>query len=399
MPDQHSAATEHELISTVTEPLGQLPQDPLASVPVDFPIALRGYDRIAVDAYVERTTQLIAELQSTRSPQAAVRRALERVGEEISGILQRAHDTADEITARSRAEAEERLETARREAVELTAEAERRVAELDAETDRIWAERHSIVTDVRDLASRLTGLAEEALDRFPPASPVAVPPAPAPAHPFDGAVEVADLEEPVDDGVEAPDVEESPADGAVAPELHDPLLDDEPEARRLHDPLLDDEPEARHLDDPLLDGEPEARRLHDPLLDDEPEARRLHDPLLEDEPEARRLHDPLLEDEPAAVGDHLTAEEPPAEEPVLDALLALAPDPDPTEPTIAINPASVDHVPSADDAVVDRSPAEHAGVDHAAATDHGGVDQPTAEMPPVEPWEGEEPGPFDPARP
>jgi hypothetical protein len=327
MPDQHSAATEHELISTVTEPLGQLPQDPLGTVPVDFPVALRGYDRIAVDAYVEHTTQLIAELQSTRSPEAAVRRALERVGEEISGILQRAHDTADEITARSRAEAEERLETARREGGELTAEAERRVAELDAETDRIWAERHSIVTDVRDLASRLTGLAEEALDRFPPASPAAVALTPAPAHPFDGAVEVADPEEPSDGESEAADVNEP----------------------------LDGESEAVDVEEPL-DGESEAVDVKEPLHG---------------------------ESEAADV------EEPPAEEPVLDALLALAPDPDPTEPTIAIDRAGVDQAPGAD----------HVGVEHPFAADHAGVDQPTAEMPPIEPWEGEEPGPFDPTRP
>jgi cell division septum initiation protein DivIVA len=194
MPDQHTAATEHALIAKIAEPLDKLPDDPLAIVAVEFPVALRGYDRFAVDAYVERTSQLVAELQSTRSPEAAVRRALERVGEEISGILTRAHDTADEITTRSRAEAEERLEAARQEATQITMQAERRVKDLDAETERIWAERHSIVTDARDLARRLTELAESALERFPadasPADPPALAPqAPLPAHLFDGAVD------------------------------------------------------------------------------------------------------------------------------------------------------------------------------------------------------------------
>jgi hypothetical protein len=204
MPDQHAAATEHELFTTIAEPLGQLPDDPLAEVAaVGFPIALRGYDRFAVDAYVERTAQLVAELQSTRSPETAVRRALERVGEEISGILQRAHDTADEITARSRSEAEERLETARQEAEALTAAAVRQVKDLDVETERIWAERHSIVTDARELARRLSELAETALDRFPADLPPegaqavvgaegdAVPTEVlSPAHLFDGAIDV-----------------------------------------------------------------------------------------------------------------------------------------------------------------------------------------------------------------
>ena len=118
-----------------------------------FPVALRGYDRIAVDAYVRQTSQLVAELQATRSPEAAVRRALERVGEQISGILQRAHDTAEQITAQSRSEAEDRLEAARQEAARITPRAEERVKDLDAETDRIWAERQQIVEDTRELAA------------------------------------------------------------------------------------------------------------------------------------------------------------------------------------------------------------------------------------------------------
>src|SRR2546421_1781830 len=156
MPDQSTASTEHALIQEIAAPLGSLPDNPVPEVAaVEFPIALRGYDRLAVDAYVKRTSQLVAELQSTRSPEAAVRRALSRVGEEVSGILQRAHETAEQITAQSRIEAEERLEAARREADEITAGARTRVSQLDSETDRIWAERHRIVEDVRELAQSL----------------------------------------------------------------------------------------------------------------------------------------------------------------------------------------------------------------------------------------------------
>jgi DivIVA domain-containing protein len=169
MPDQSSAATEHAILAEITAPLETLPDDPVAVVNADFPVALRGYDRIAVDAYVQQTAQLVAELQATRSPESAVRRALERVGEQISGILQRAHDTAEEITAQSRREAEDRLEKARIEAAEIAAAAARRVSDLDADTDRIWSERHRIVDDARDLAQQLIALAETAADRFPPA--------------------------------------------------------------------------------------------------------------------------------------------------------------------------------------------------------------------------------------
>jgi cell division septum initiation protein DivIVA len=170
MPDQSSAASEHALLQEITEPLTTLPDDPAATAAdADFPIVLRGYDRDAVDAYVEATSQMVAELQARSSPQAAIRRALERVGEDVSGILQRAHDTAEQITSGSRREAEDRLEVARKEGARIAAEAERRVKELDVDTDRIWAERDRIVADTRELARQLVELAEVAAARFPPA--------------------------------------------------------------------------------------------------------------------------------------------------------------------------------------------------------------------------------------
>jgi DivIVA domain-containing protein len=186
MPDQSTAATEHSIIQEITAPLATLPDDPVPDVAnVSFPHALRGYDRLAVDAYVRKTAQLVAELQSTRSPEAAVRRALARVGEEVSGILQRAHETAEQITAQSRVEAEERLEAARKEASDITAGADRRLADLDSETDRIWAERHRIVEDTRELARQLVALSESAAERFPadaeePSAPQAEAAAPPP---------------------------------------------------------------------------------------------------------------------------------------------------------------------------------------------------------------------------
>lgn len=181
MPDQSSASTEHALIQEITAPLATLPDDPVPEVAnVDFPIVLRGYDRLAVDAYVKRTSQLVAELNAGRSPQAAVRRALERVGEDVSGILQRAHETAEQITSKSRVEAEDRLEAARREADQMVSgarqeaealmrDAQGRVRDLDAETDRIWAERHRIVEDAQTLASQLVAIAQAASERFPAA--------------------------------------------------------------------------------------------------------------------------------------------------------------------------------------------------------------------------------------
>jgi DivIVA domain-containing protein len=167
MPDQSSASTEHALMQEITAPLQTLPDDPLAIVEADFPSAMRGYDRHAVDDYVEQVSRLVDELHATRSPEAAVRRALERVGDQISGILQRAHETAEQITSQSRAEAEDRLEHSRREGASIIDAAEQRVRELDADADRIWAERQRIVADAEDLSGRLLAVARDAAERFP----------------------------------------------------------------------------------------------------------------------------------------------------------------------------------------------------------------------------------------
>jgi DivIVA domain-containing protein len=167
MPDQSSAATEHALMQEITAPLQTLPDDPLALVEADFPSAMRGYDRHAVDDYVEQVSRLVDELHATRSPESAVRRALERVGDQISGILQRAHETAEQITSQSRAEAEDRLEHSRREGASIIDAAEQRVRELDADADRIWGERQRIVADAEDLSGQLLAVARDAAERFP----------------------------------------------------------------------------------------------------------------------------------------------------------------------------------------------------------------------------------------
>ena len=228
MPDQSSAATEHAILQEITAPLKTLPDDPVAAVHADFPVALRGYDRIAVDAYVQQTSQLVAELQATRSPEAAVRKALERVGEQISGILQRAHTTAEEITAQSRAEAEDRLEHARIEAAEIIASAHQRVKDLDADTDRIWIERHRIVDDARELGHQLNALADAAGQRFPEVAE------PEPAEPESGPGDDIDATTkfmPVEDEDKDEDEGEVTDEGAAA-NGDEPAGDEQPEHRR-----------------------------------------------------------------------------------------------------------------------------------------------------------------------
>jgi cell division septum initiation protein DivIVA len=232
MPDQSSAATEHAILQEITAPLETLPDDPLSVIVADFPVSLRGYDRMAVDEYVRHTRQLVAELQATRSPEAAVRRALERVGEQIAGVLQRAHDTAEQITAQSRREAEGRLEQARVEGNHIAEAAEQRVKELDADTDRIWLERQRIVADAEDLAGQLLALAKVAADRFPTDDEDDETES---APPYDDAALVAGT--PVEAG--APEAEDEPDYGfEQRPEdEHDYGLEQQPEGQSDHDDI------------------------------------------------------------------------------------------------------------------------------------------------------------------
>jgi DivIVA domain-containing protein len=179
----------------------------------DFPVAtLRGYDRTAVDAYVQRASRVIAELQASSSPQAAVRYALEQVSEQTRSILQQAHDTAATMEAQSRKQAADQLDAAARDSAEERADAERYATELRASAERdavemrtsaerdaaemrtsaerdaadlrsaadmrvreaedevieIWQERERLVEDARDVAARLAEVADAAAEREMP---------------------------------------------------------------------------------------------------------------------------------------------------------------------------------------------------------------------------------------
>jgi DivIVA domain-containing protein len=145
----------------VRDPLPREIRDP------SFPASVRGYDRRAVDAYVERVNRLIAELQMSGSPRAAVRHALDRVGEQTSGILQRARETAEEITTSAREEAGDTTVRARAEAQDLTANARREASDAlagaRAEAEEIvagaTAEADEILTRARDQSEQVVARA------------------------------------------------------------------------------------------------------------------------------------------------------------------------------------------------------------------------------------------------
>jgi ElaB/YqjD/DUF883 family membrane-anchored ribosome-binding protein len=278
MPDQSSAATEHAIIQEITAPLETLPDDPLSEIDADFPHALRGYDRLAVDEYVQQTRRLVAELQATRSPEAAVRRALERVGDQITGVLQRAHETAEQITAQSRSEAEDRLQQARREARTIADAAEQRVRELDADTDRIWVERQRIVADAEDLAGQLLALAKVAAERFPTDEETEAPEGE--LIPYDDAALVAGT--PVEAG--APEVEPESASDVE----EEPDVEPEPDVEEEFELEDEDEDVTRTVAFTPLQESEETAIL--PAADENPEDEGSEAPTQEaDEPGARRV--------------------------------------------------------------------------------------------------------------
>jgi DivIVA domain-containing protein len=180
---------------------------------VVFPIAVRGYDRGAVDAYVTRINRLLAELEATRSPQSAIENALRRTEDERSDILKEAYEIGGEVAATAEREADERIASAKTEAMEIVvnasdradrtraeareqlaqarAEAERILAAARAEaeaqlkraeeeiaslrkeaeawmralridTNAIWGERRDLLDDLRDIAARLQEAASHA---------------------------------------------------------------------------------------------------------------------------------------------------------------------------------------------------------------------------------------------
>jgi DivIVA domain-containing protein len=151
-PDEASVAQRGIGIVDVRDPLPPEVRDP------SFGTAVRGYDRHAVDRYVERVNGLIAEMQISGSPRAAVRHALDRVGEQTSGILQRARETAEEIIASAREEAEDATARAKAEAQEIVTGAEREAGHLrsgaEAEAGEIVASAQARADETRREASQ-----------------------------------------------------------------------------------------------------------------------------------------------------------------------------------------------------------------------------------------------------
>jgi DivIVA domain-containing protein len=140
---------------------------------VSFPLAVRGYDRRAVDEFVEELRAVVADLEARQTREDVVQKALDELGEDTAGILQRAHETADEIASRSRAQADGRLQRAEREAEIAKRDADEYAEQVVADTRLLWDERQRLIEDIRQLADEVLGTADDALERLKLPEPLA----------------------------------------------------------------------------------------------------------------------------------------------------------------------------------------------------------------------------------
>jgi len=128
-------------------------------------MVMRGYDRHAVDQLMDQLLALVEDLESRQTREGVVQKALDELGEETAGILQRAHETADDITSRSRAQADARLQRAEREAEILRRDADEYAEQVITDTRALWEERQRLIEDIRQLADDVLNTADEAAER------------------------------------------------------------------------------------------------------------------------------------------------------------------------------------------------------------------------------------------
>jgi len=202
-----------------------------------FPLVMRGYDRHAVDEFVAELFALVQDLESRQTREGVVQKALGELGEETAGILQRAHETADDITARSRAQADARIQRAEREAEILRRDADEYAEQVITDTRALWEERQRLIEDIRQLADDVLGTADDAMERLKLPEQL-------------GSAEAAPADDPETVALTGAEDETAEAvEPAEAPGPEEPVYDDEGEPTQafrlgaVEDPP--EEPEAR----------------------------------------------------------------------------------------------------------------------------------------------------------
>jgi cell division initiation protein len=84
----------------------------------NFSVALRGYDRGEVEAFLQEVAAEVAALKDSSA------KAYQNVGEDLGGLLQQAKDVADKLLSEASAEAAALMQSAENEATRVKDEAE-----------------------------------------------------------------------------------------------------------------------------------------------------------------------------------------------------------------------------------------------------------------------------------
>jgi DivIVA domain-containing protein len=206
-----------------------------------FPLAVRGYDRQAVDDFVDQVADLVAELEGRQTRETVVQRALDQVGEETAGILQRAHQAADELAARSRSQAEGRLQRADREAELLRGQADEYAEKVIVDTQLLWDERQRLLDDLRQLADEVLATADDAAERVRLPEQLG-PPADAATALTDQPTTEVELDVlPGGAGLEDPDEPPVVDETLPGPALHEEPLQQEPIGEPAEPPTEEEE--------------------------------------------------------------------------------------------------------------------------------------------------------------
>jgi DivIVA domain-containing protein len=136
---------------------------------VTFPVALRGYDRAAVEAFLREVAARIARASQSDDVAPVVRRQLDRFGERAGELLAAADEAAAELREQAAEEVEDARVTAdeesRRVVLEAGGKAEEILLDADRRAERIIAEgsrrRQVIEAEIEVLAMRRDELAGE----------------------------------------------------------------------------------------------------------------------------------------------------------------------------------------------------------------------------------------------
>jgi septal ring factor EnvC (AmiA/AmiB activator) len=126
----------------------------------------RGYDCVAVDAYVagleaevSELDRALAELREQLETET-VASEIKRLGEETSSVLIAAHETREQMLREAQAEVDRRLAEAERQATAIIAAQEAQTRELQERNDVLRQERDRLLENVRSISSSLAQVAD-----------------------------------------------------------------------------------------------------------------------------------------------------------------------------------------------------------------------------------------------